>query len=236
MLDEWNRSEGNAFAAGQTPFDLEFDDFELLQTHRVLGNRWRLLTSTMAERALLSAVIGPTTGNLPPETTFDLIAPGHGGNSFAVHVGGRSMPPMIRVTAKFRQDGSPVDLSIYAGIRFWVRATACFAFTHFNRRLPIGMTMARSTARIGRLGAGYNLVPRLRQEGWEYPAISLLPNNRLSIENVPAAGFPHRPASGLYRGMIAPLLPFPFRGVIWYQGESNALQAPAISPVAARAH
>jgi sialate O-acetylesterase len=27
------------------------------------------------------------------------------------------------------------------------------------------------------------------------------------------------------RGMITPLLPFPFRGVIWYQGESNALQA-----------
>jgi sialate O-acetylesterase len=25
--------------------------------------------------------------------------------------------------------------------------------------------------------------------------------------------------------MIAPLIPFPFRGVIWYQGESNALQA-----------
>jgi sialate O-acetylesterase len=28
--------------------------------------------------------------------------------------------------------------------------------------------------------------------------------------------------SGLYNGMIAPLTPFPIRGVIWYQGESNA--------------
>ena len=33
-----------------------------------------------------------------------------------------------------------------------------------------------------------------------------------------------RPA-GLYNGMIAPLIPFAFRGVIWYQGESNASRA-----------
>jgi sialate O-acetylesterase len=31
--------------------------------------------------------------------------------------------------------------------------------------------------------------------------------------------------SGLYNGMIAPLVPFAFKGVIWYQGESNASRA-----------
>jgi len=35
---------------------------------------------------------------------------------------------------------------------------------------------------------------------------------------------PHR-AGGLYNGMIAPLVDFPVRGVIWYQGESNAARA-----------
>lgn len=35
---------------------------------------------------------------------------------------------------------------------------------------------------------------------------------------------PHR-VSGLYNGMIAPLLGFSIRGVIWYQGESNASRA-----------
>src|SRR5262249_30706695 len=28
----------------------------------------------------------------------------------------------------------------------------------------------------------------------------------------------------MYNGMIAPLAPFPIRGVIWYQGETNVLQ------------
>lgn len=35
---------------------------------------------------------------------------------------------------------------------------------------------------------------------------------------------PHR-ATGLYNAMIAPLVPFAFRGAIWYQGESNADRA-----------
>lgn len=35
---------------------------------------------------------------------------------------------------------------------------------------------------------------------------------------------PHRPAS-LWNAMIAPLTPFAIRGVIWYQGETNALRA-----------
>ena len=39
-------------------------------------------------------------------------------------------------------------------------------------------------------------------------------------------GHPNTP-SGLYNGMIAPLVPYGIRGVIWYQGESNASEAHA---------
>ena len=35
----------------------------------------------------------------------------------------------------------------------------------------------------------------------------------------------HRAVGGLWRGMIAPLVPFKFKGVIWYQGESDADRA-----------
>jgi len=31
-------------------------------------------------------------------------------------------------------------------------------------------------------------------------------------------------SGGMYNGMIAPLLPFPIRGVTWYQGETNVMQ------------
>ncbi len=46
------------------------------------------------------------------------------------------------------------------------------------------------------------------------------PLARLPRLPVPVAGQPNSPTV-LWNGMIAPLVPFPFRGVIWYQGESN---------------
>lgn len=41
--------------------------------------------------------------------------------------------------------------------------------------------------------------------------------------------------AGLYNAMIAPLTPFPIRGVIWYQGESNANPNPAGASLYAKA-
>lgn len=43
------------------------------------------------------------------------------------------------------------------------------------------------------------------------------------LENTP--GLKGLKGSNLYNGMIAPLMPFAIKGVIWYQGESNAGQA-----------
>jgi len=42
---------------------------------------------------------------------------------------------------------------------------------------------------------------------------------------VPDALREYRIASSIYDGMIAPLIPFPIRGAIWYQGESNEARA-----------
>jgi sialate O-acetylesterase len=43
----------------------------------------------------------------------------------------------------------------------------------------------------------------------------------------PGPGHQNSPA-GLYNAMVAPLIPYAIRGVIWYQGESNAQQGQAI--------
>src|SRR5712692_1946893 len=42
---------------------------------------------------------------------------------------------------------------------------------------------------------------------------------------VPDALREYRIASSIYNGMIAPLVPFPIRGALWYQGESNEARA-----------
>ena len=58
----------------------------------------------------------------------------------------------------------------------------------------------------------------------EARAAGKTPPNRPGAPQGP--GHPNTPA-GLYNGMIAPLTPYIIRGVIWYQGESNASEAHA---------
>jgi sialate O-acetylesterase len=66
----------------------------------------------------------------------------------------------------------------------------------------------------------------LRQDGWgvvkEFTPDAL---TGFSIECLTDLEYPPMPASSLYEGMITPLLPYQFRGALWYQGESNALRA-----------
>jgi sialate O-acetylesterase len=52
-------------------------------------------------------------------------------------------------------------------------------------------------------------------------------SEKAKAESKPAPRPPAKPwmPSGLYNGMLAPLVPFGVRGAIWYQGESNAGRA-----------
>lgn len=55
---------------------------------------------------------------------------------------------------------------------------------------------------------------------WKYKA------GMLTTSELPGGQFgPNSLPTLLYNGMIAPLIPFPIKGAIWYQGESNAGQA-----------
>lgn len=62
----------------------------------------------------------------------------------------------------------------------------------------------------------YNaIVPQLKAEGKPLPP---------KPEEPIGPGHPYSP-TGLYNGMIVPILPYGIRGAIWYQGESNAWRA-----------
>ena len=68
-----------------------------------------------------------------------------------------------------------------------------------------------------------------RLEAWNVEANKARAEGRTLPNRPPAPqgpGHQNTPA-GLYNGMIAPLTPFAIRGVIWYQGESNASEAHA---------
>jgi sialate O-acetylesterase len=66
----------------------------------------------------------------------------------------------------------------------------------------------------------------LHQDGWgvakEFTPEAL---TGFAIECLTDLEYPPIPASSLYQGMITPLLPYQFRGAMWYQGESNAMRA-----------
>lgn len=46
-----------------------------------------------------------------------------------------------------------------------------------------------------------------------------------AVQVVQAPGFSAQPPSGLFDGMIAPIVPFAISGAAWYQGEDNASRA-----------
>jgi sialate O-acetylesterase len=228
MLDEWNRSEGKDFAAGRSPFDLAFDDFELVPNPSSPGKPLQI--SSFDDGSARNSLGGDWAYDWSdaPETTFDLVSPGHGGAGFAARVAGRiDASDDSRLTARFHLDGTPVDLSTYAGIRFWVRGSGSFRFRSLQPTITDWDDYSSSLLQASADWTPVTIWFRdLRQEGWGV-STDFTPSalKGFVIENMSAAGYPPRLASGLYQGMIAPLLQYPFRGAIWYQGESNALKA-----------
>jgi sialate O-acetylesterase len=67
---------------------------------------------------------------------------------------------------------------------------------------------------------GTRIEPWIPAEGWAGLA-SL--SGFADAAKVPGGQFDKTPVGNLYDGMIAPIVPFGIKGVIWYQGESNVM-------------
>jgi len=228
ILDEASRSEGKALAGQRVPFELEFDDFALIPDSTAVG--WVLPFSNFDDGSTHD-----TTGGYwkydwqsAPDTAFDLVAPGRGGKGFAARVSGtQDESDDSRLAARFKLGGSTMDLSSYAGIRFWVRGKGQVRVRTLQPTITdwddYSTPLFRATDDWQPITIWFR---DLRQEGWgvSVPFTQSVLTG-FSIESLTTVGYPPRPVSGLFEGMIAPLLSYPFRGVIWYQGEGNALKA-----------
>ena len=204
--------------------ELEFDDFELIsQGGEVVP------FSDFNDGASRNALHGIWSydWNSGPGTVFELAAPGYGGSGYAARIRGpiaANDGPWLRST--FSADGTPADLRSYSGIRFRYRGRGQFALRTLQPTIydwddyssqPLPAAAEWQTATI--------LFKDLKQAGWGIPE-DFTPQSLtgFALEIQQPDGF-MIPPSGLFDGMIAPLIPFSIRGAVWYQGESNAPHA-----------
>jgi len=229
ILDEWNRASPaeRKFVEEPLPYELEFDDFELIPASAGATPVTLANFDDGTSRTSMGGSFSYSWAD-DPDSSFDLVAPGRGERGFAARVAGRMDGTQgSTLTASYRLDRSPVDLTGYAGVRFWVRGNGSFRFKSLQ---PTISDYDDYAAPVLKASAEWQQVTvwfrDLRQEGWGV-VMPLTPAalTGFAIENLTALGYQDMPVSGLYEGMITPLVSYPLRGAIWYQGESNALKA-----------
>jgi len=209
------------------PFELEFDDFELVPA---LPNSPTKPVANFDDGAARLTTGGwfSYSWNDAPDATFELISPGHGKSGFAARISGKLGGAQDAIlSSNYKLDGSPADLTQYAGISFWIRGTGSFRFRSKQPTITDWDDYATPVMKATPDWKRVTILFRdVRQEGW---GVSLpFTQDALTgfwIENLTSVGYPPMPVSGLYQGMISPILPYATRGALWYQGESNALRA-----------
>jgi len=209
-------------------FSMEYDDFELLPTEGK-GSAIKVLANfDSGEADTSTGGFWSYTWQDGPETDFELTRPGRGSEGFAARVHGMlDGASSSRLQASFGRGGSTVDLSGYAGIRFWMRGNGLVQFQMLQPTITDWDNYASPT---------YHATPEwkettvwfreLKQAGWGVSE-PLTPKtlSGFLLVNMTREGDPELPPSGLYEAMIAPLEKYHIRGAIWYQGESNTWHA-----------
>jgi len=220
-------SEGKAFADHPRAFSLECDEFELLPAKPDSpAAPFSNFDDGTSRVSLGGAWFYDWKGG--PDTAFELISPGHGGKGHAARIAGlMDGTTGSRWEVRLRSDGAPVNLSEYAGIRFWARGNGTFFFRALQPTISdfddYGSALQQVTPEWKEFTIWFK---DLKQAGWGVrQKLTLDQISGFYISALTDLSYPPRPPSGLYEGMITPLVGYPIRGAIWYQGESNTQRA-----------
>ena len=230
IVERWDASASyvKSYAAHPAEFSIEFDDFELIR----VGNdpQGPLSLSNFDDGAAQMATGGNWAYDWQgaPDSVFELVTPGRGGRGFAARArGALDGTSSSRIKASFKQDNSALDLSSFAGIRFWVRGTGGFLFQTLQPTIQDSDDYSTGTFQATPEWKQVTIwFKDLKQAGWGISVpLTLNALAGFAIINMTTIGATPRPPSGLYEGMIAPLQSYRIRGAIWYQGEGNTWRA-----------
>jgi sialate O-acetylesterase len=226
VLEKWSgeKAEVKQYADRPLGFALDFKDFELIRAGSKASEPVSLndFYQKSSSEAALFWTYDWASG---PGTYFD--ASGEGSTQ-EVHLHGlldNSQVSML--TGRWNPEGTQKDLSGYEGIRFLIRGNGGFRVRFLQPTITdtddYGSKFYFASSQWQPVTIRYR---DLYQEGWGVvKELTPSASTGIAIESVTKLGYPDRPPAGLFNGMISPLLPLPIRGVIWYQGESNALSA-----------
>jgi sialate O-acetylesterase len=127
----------------------------------------------------------------------------------------------ITLQTSLKSGNTPTDLSGYASIDFYAKGKGKY-------RLKLGQASIGdydyySTDAFEAPADWQPMsfpISSLKQGGWGSPK-PFAPDSILSFIITPEVPYNPEVASVAYNGMIAPLIPFKIKGVLWYQGEAN---------------
>ncbi|MGB7846569.1 MAG: sialate O-acetylesterase [Candidatus Acidiferrum sp.] len=229
IVSRWDSAstEDKAFAANPRPFWLEFDDFELLPAKPDLPPVKFSNFDDGSSRAFTGGSWSYSWRDAP-DSTFELTAPGRGEKGYAAKISGALTGANdSRWEVRLHSDGTPVNLSAYSGIRFWLRGNGSLVFHTLQPSIAdwddYGSDLLKATPEWKEITILFN---ELKQAGWGVQEkLTLDQITGIVISAMTNLADPPRPPSGLYEGMIAPLVNFRIRGAIWYQGEGNTERA-----------
>jgi len=170
ILQSWAATSPavKSFAENGGPIDLEFGDFELLPAQA--GSDPKPF-SNFDDRTTRTSTGGDWTYNWEavPESTFELVSPGHDGTGYAARVTGTlDGIEFPHLTATFDSNSTPVDMSGYEGISFWARGSGSFQFQVLQPTITdtdnYGLGTKFATSDWKQVTVRFS---ELRQAGWE---------------------------------------------------------------------